>query len=249
MANPGQLALIHAEIDGELDAGQRAELSRTLLADPKARELRDGLRQLCQTLDAVPLVDPPPGLQDNILAAMPQIAPLSRRRQGRPRLAAWRRASTRQASTIAAWRYAALLAGVLVAGGVIFQLMKSPYPPPSELAGTIAPDPTAMLVDTAQISGGSVSGHVSLYRDRAALTLRFEVAPGAPIDARVSSEGHILQIVGVTRGGGPASTGVLGVPAATALPGVAMHGQDITVTFISGGHPVGAATLRAPGGP
>jgi len=77
MANPGQLVLINAEIDGDLDAAQRAELARTLLADPKARELRDDLRRLCQTLDAVPLVDPPPGLQESILAAMPQMAPMS----------------------------------------------------------------------------------------------------------------------------------------------------------------------------
>jgi hypothetical protein len=242
MANPGQLALIHAEIDGELDAAQRAELARTLLADPKARELRNDLRRLCQTLDAVPPVDPPPGLEASILAAMPQMAPQPRRLGGRPPITA-----RRYAPTITAWRYAALLAGVLVAGGVMFELMRSPALEPSELAGTIALDPAATLVDTAQVASGPVSGHVSLYRDRATLTLRFEVTAITPIDARVSSEGHILQVIGVTRGGGTAGTGAPGVSAA-ALPGVAMHGQDITVTFISEGHSIGSTTLRAPGG-
>jgi hypothetical protein len=244
MADPGQLALINAEIDGELDAAQRAELARTLLADTKARELRDGLRRLCQTLDAVPLLDPPAGLQESILAAMPQIAPRpGRRLADRPRVTAW------HASTVTAWRYAALLAGVLVAGGVMFQLVRGPTPEPTELAGTIALDPAATLVDTAQIASGPVSGHISLYRDRAELTLRFEVTASTPIDARVSSEGHILQVIGVTPGGGGVSnTAALGTPATAALPGVAMHGQDITVTFISDGHPIGSATLRAPGG-
>jgi hypothetical protein len=246
MADPGQLALINAEIDGELDAAQRAELARTLLADTKARELRDGLRRLCQTLDAVPLLDPPAGLQESILAAMPQIAPRpGRRLADRPSVTAWR-----HASTITAWRYAALLAGILVAGGVMFQLVRGPTPEPTELAGTIALDPAATLVDTAQIASGLVSGHISLYRDRAELTLRFEVTASTPIDARVSSEGHILQVIGVTSGGGGVSnTAAPRTPAAAALPGVAMHGQNITVTFISDGHPIGSATLRAPGSP
>jgi len=39
MAHTGYLPLIHAEIDGELDGSQRAELSRRLLADPEARAL------------------------------------------------------------------------------------------------------------------------------------------------------------------------------------------------------------------
>jgi len=244
MANPGQLVLINAEIDGDLDAAQRAELARTLLADPKARELRDDLRRLCQTLDAVPLVDPPPGLQESILAAMPQMAPPLRRLGDRPA-----GVTRRYAPAITVWRYAALLAGLLIAGGVMFELVRSPALEPSELAGTIALDPAATLVDSAQIARGPVSGRVSLYRDRAALTLRFEVTASTPIDARVSSEGHILQILAVTRGGGTVSDGgTPGMPAAAALPGVAMHGQDITVTFISDGRRVGSATLRAPAG-
>lgn len=240
MTDPGQLALINAEIDGELDAAQRAELARVLLADPKARELRDDLRRLCQTLDAVPLMEPPPGLREGILAAMPQkIHRLDR--VGRSRVLASR-------SAIAAWRYAALLAGVLVAGAVMFELVGNPAPEPRELAGTIALDPAATLVDTAEVANGLVSGHISLYRDRATLTLRFEVKASTAVDARVTSEGTMLQIVGVNRGGAPAA-GAPGAQVAAALPGVAMQGQAINVTLISGGSPIGSATLRAPGSP
>ena len=59
MADSQRLALIHAEIDGELDAAGRAELARWVLADPEGRALRDQLRSLCAALDAVPAVDPP----------------------------------------------------------------------------------------------------------------------------------------------------------------------------------------------
>jgi hypothetical protein len=255
MANPGQLALIHAEIDGELDPAQRAELARAVLADPEVRELRDGLRRVCQALDSVPQVEPPPGLRASILAAMPQ--------KLRPSPGLKTRLGSRPVSrpTIAAWRYAAMFAGVLAAGGVIFELVRNPAPELRELAGTIAAAPAATLVETAAVANGAdglVSGQVSLYRDRATLTLRFEVTASIPVDARVTSEGHVIEIVGVNRAAAPATatpgagtpaTGAPGTPIAAALPGVAMHGQAIDVTLISGGHPVGAVVLRAPGGP
>lgn len=59
MVEPRQLALIHAEIDGELNAEQRAELARCVLADPHVRAVRDDLRRLCTTLDGLVPVEPP----------------------------------------------------------------------------------------------------------------------------------------------------------------------------------------------
>ena len=56
MAHREYITLIHAEIDGELDAANRAELARHLLADPNARTLREDLRRLCTELDALPEV-------------------------------------------------------------------------------------------------------------------------------------------------------------------------------------------------
>ena len=70
MATPEQLRLIHAEIDGELDAAGRAELARWMLADPDGRALRDDLRELCGALDSVAAVEPPPRLRHDILAAL-----------------------------------------------------------------------------------------------------------------------------------------------------------------------------------
>ena len=72
MAESAQLALVHAEIDGELDDRQRAELARCLLADPAFRATRDELRRLCGRLDAMEQVDPPAELLDGILASLPR---------------------------------------------------------------------------------------------------------------------------------------------------------------------------------
>src|SRR5215469_17448352 len=92
--------LIHAEIDGELDAQQRAELSRYLLADPDVRALRDELRRVCAALDATPEAEPPPDLQDRILAALPVADPPRAER----RLPALN------------WRHAAAAAGLVAVG-------------------------------------------------------------------------------------------------------------------------------------
>jgi hypothetical protein len=235
--DPGQLALIHAEIDGELDAAQRAELARALLADPPARALRDDLRLLCLTLDAVEPVEPPLGLRESILAAMPQTAHTSRGFE--------LGSGFRSGSAVTGWRLAAMFAGVLLAGTLLFALVRSPTPEPSEVVGTIALAPAATLVDSVQLAKGPVSGRVSLYRDRAALALRFEVTVSTPVDARVASEGRMLQIVGI----GIRRNAAPGTATAVPLPGVPMHGQSIDVTFLSGGHPIGMATLRAPRGP
>ena len=94
MTDEGLLALIHAEIDGGLDALQRGELARRLLADPDARALRDELHRLCAQLDEVEAVEPPAELSARILRALPSAAtpPRAFRRPVHP------------------WRYAALAA-------------------------------------------------------------------------------------------------------------------------------------------
>src|SRR6202035_177605 len=58
MADSERLALIHAEIDGDLDGRQSAELARCLLADPEVRVLREDLRRLCSALAALELCRP-----------------------------------------------------------------------------------------------------------------------------------------------------------------------------------------------
>ena len=112
MADTAHLALIHAEIDGELDARQRSELAKLLLAEPEIRAVREDLRRLCAALDALPEVEPPAQLRANILASMPR-STLS------PARSAW--AAPR-------WRYAALLAGVLGAGAIVVETLDGTRP-------------------------------------------------------------------------------------------------------------------------
>jgi anti-sigma factor RsiW len=222
VADPQQLELIHAEMDGELDPAQRAELARRLLADPETRALREDLRRLCTALDGLAQTEPPAQLRQSILAALPRPSP---KRRGLP---------------ASAWRYAAVIAGVLAAGGILTEMLRGPTPDTSEVAGTLALAPAATLVDSVRLESGSVSGSVSLYRDRAALALKFEVTAVAPLAVVIASEGHTIRVTGLGKPGAPA------LPSAVALPGVAMHGQTVDLTFLIAGRPVGSATLRAP---
>ena len=223
MADSERLALIHAEIDGELDGRQSAELARCLLADPEVRVLREDLRRLCAALDALEDVDPPPQLRQSIVDALPQSTP-SRARSwwSAPRL-----------------RYAALIAGVLAAGTVVYETLDGPRPATSDVAGTMAAAGAPTTLDTVRLGNGAVSGRVSLYRDRAGLGLQFELVASAPVDVLVASDGHTLRVNGLGMGpGGPRT--------AVELQGFGRSGEAVDVTFLMAGQEVGRATLRAP---
>ena len=87
--DPRTLELIHAELDGELDAAQRAELETRLAADPAAREQREQWRRIAGALARLPSLDPPSGLGRRWQGgspATPDRRPLRTRRWLRPAL-------------------------------------------------------------------------------------------------------------------------------------------------------------------
>jgi hypothetical protein len=225
MADSGPVALIYAEIDGELDGRQRAELARALLADPEVQVLREELRRVCAALDALEEAEPPVQLRESILDALPQSTPSrARSRWSAPRL-----------------RYAALIASVLAVGTILYETVESPRPATNDVAGTMAAAGTPTTLDTVRLSSEVVSGRVSLYRDRAGLGLEFELLASAPVDVLVASEGRTLRVNGLgvrDAPGGPRTT--------VALPGFKRSGEAVEVTFLMGAREVGRATLRAP---
>ena len=222
MADPAQLALIHAEIDGELNDRQRAELARCLLADPETRALRDQLRRLCGKLDAVGQVDPPAQLVTGVFAALPQTR-LQRVRFQWP---------------AGSWRYAAMLAGVIATGAIVFQVTDGQGGPASaEMAGTLAGPRAAQTVDSVHFNESAVSGQVSLTRDDSGLGLTLELAASAPINVVVASGKHLLRING------------LGTERRIApLPGFEGAGHQVDLTVMVGGREVAHATLRETSG-
>jgi len=213
--------LINAEIDGELDAQQRAELARSLLADPNARAKREDLRRLCAALDQFEEVEPPSQLHQNVFAALQLSTPM------------------RSTSSATRWRHAALVAGILAGGLVLLEVSKGPPSASTDVAGTMAAPTTPTLLDAVKLSDGPVSGRATLYRDRTGLSLELDVTASAPIDVMVTGEGQSLRIKSLAGQGKPAKR-----PARVQLTGPGWDGPGVILTFLMAGHQVGSATLR-----
>jgi len=221
-----RMALIHAELDGDLSSQQRADLARLLLVDPQLRALRDELKGLCNRLDAIGQVEPPPQLRDSILNRLPSV----------PVAPTYRKAS------LGRWRLAAMVAGLLMAGTIVYETVQGPAPGSKETAGTMAADaPTT--VDSVALGGGSITGRATLYRDKNGLALGLEVSTGEPVDVIVATAGYSFRINGLGR---PEPAGH--AHRTVALPGVKMQGQEIELSFLVGERTLSRATLRAPAG-
>ena len=217
--------LINGEIDRDLDAQQRGELARRVLADPQVRELREDLRFICAALEAVPQADPPPQLKEGILAALPEPAVL-------PKRPFW---------STARLRYAAMIAGALVAGGVVYETV-GPGLGTTAMSGTMASAGAVAFVDTVRLGHGPIEGTVGLYHNGAAMALAFDVEAQSPVDVVVKSNGHTLRVEHL-RGAG------YGARRTVDLPGPAVRGQTVDLTFLVEGRPVAQATLKDPMGP
>ena len=227
MTNDERMALIHAELDGDLSSQQRADLARLLLADPEMRRLRDELQGLCNRLDAVGQVDPPPQLKDSILNRLPSV----------PVAAAYRNDS------FGRWRLAAMVAGLLLAGTIVFETVQGPAPGSRETAGTMAEDVPAP-VDSVAVGSGPVTGRATLYRDKNGLAVGLEVSAAEPVDVVIETAGRSFRINDL------ASSDPAGSARRTAaLPGVRMQGQEIELSFLIGERTVSRATLHAPSAP
>jgi hypothetical protein len=229
MTDDGHLALINAEVDGELDGQQRGELARRLLADPEARALREEFRRLCAALDAVEDVEPPPLLRESILTALPQSTPIRER--------SWR--STPRI------RYAAIILLVLAAGAIVYETVHGPKPSTTEVMGTMGPAGETTILEAVRLDGGPVAGRVSLYRDRAGLGLKFELSASGPVDVLIAGDGRTLRVEGVGLQDKPGQ-GKPGGALTVGLPGFRMGGQTMVLTFLMDGRQVGSATLRTP---
>ncbi|MSQ99473.1 MAG: hypothetical protein EXR85_09310 [Xanthomonadales bacterium] len=70
MLNERIIDLIQADVDGELAAHDRAELSRELLQSQEARKFRDDMVRINELMASIPSLDPPAGLQNKIANAI-----------------------------------------------------------------------------------------------------------------------------------------------------------------------------------
>ena len=156
--DPRALELIHAELDGELDGAQRAELEAIVAADPAAREYREQWHRIAGALSRLPPVDPPAGLGRRWQGGSPA-APV-RLRAPRPR---W----LRPALGLAAGGFALALA--IGYGGLGRQMLDS-----DALVGTMGGDHAAEARRIAVDEDG-VTGAIALLPSETGWTLDFNL--------------------------------------------------------------------------
>ena len=157
-------SLIHAQLDGELPAAERAELARALLQDADARRLHDDLARVDRLLREVPVADPPRGLREAILA-------------GTARTTAAAGNAARRASGSAYRIAAAFLGGLLIVG--LAYVVSDVRGPASELQGSLGAAGTSV-----SITSEGVAVEASLRRDGD--TQRLEIRATAPRPCEVA---------------------------------------------------------------
>ena len=187
--DPRTLELMHAELDDELDAVGRTELSERLAADPQARTQRDQLHRIAHSLARLPPMEPPAGLRQRWQPQSPAPAALS------PRAASHRR-----------WlgRGVALAAATLaVAFGLSLTEVGRQSLDSHQLMGTMGNDrPTAS--DPARIvvvEARGLSGTVALEPGQSGWDLVFDLDTSGPVSVSATYDPAALRLEGYARAG------------------------------------------------
>jgi hypothetical protein len=179
------IELIQADIDGELESADRAELSAALLANPAARQLHGELRTLCAALDVVPPAEPPAGLREQIMAALPAANDSGRRGN-----AAFGRRQTMFTAAPVALRYAAAFVGGVIVSTLGFQAISGQEAlTPRQLSGTITRPPeldnSSLKIDLPSVHGSlAVQGTPQAPFIQARLAADREIQVIARLDAQ-----------------------------------------------------------------
>jgi len=177
--------LIQADIDGEFAGADRAELSAALLANPAARQLHGELRTICAALDVVQPEEPPAGLRDQIMAALPAASGSDRRSNA----AFGRRQNLFMAAPVAL-RYAAAFIGGIIVSTLAFQAISDQDGlKPGQLSGTItrpaAADNSSLKIDLADVHGSiALQGTPQAPYIQARLAADREIQVVARLDAQ-----------------------------------------------------------------
>lgn len=215
MIDERYIDLVQADIDGELPAERRAELSRFLLASPEARALRAELAAIAGTLGGVAAAEPPADLRERILSGLP---PQSRR--------ASIAGGSRFSSPL---RWAAGLAAATLLGAIVFQIASEDRSAmdPAKLSGTMANPgaPAPSQIDEVAVSLEQVRGTVTLLGSPQARIVEFDLAVDGPVEITVEHEGERTRVTDLRRPlviAGPAHAGVE-LTVEVQVPGAPVH--------------------------
>ncbi len=172
--------LINAEIDGEIQSNEKAELDAFLAESEAGRALQEELRDLCATLDAEKLLEPPQHLRHVVMNSIP--TPKS----AAPNPVAEPPGFFRSLFTVPAMRYAATFAAGVVMTVVIVdsgQIQQGALDDVGTLVGTISDSgDMAPGIDSTVIHKADVAGTVTLRNAGPILIIDFDLSTKGPVD-------------------------------------------------------------------
>lgn len=166
--------LINADIDGELDDADRAELQAFLDEHAEGRALQDELSALCARLDAVESVDPPAHLRHVIMNTVQSEAGDGESPGFLQTLLAT--PALKYAATFAAG--VALTLSIVNSG----QISDHAFDDVTDLVGTLAAPINARTSSFVSINEVEVAGTVALRSSGKMLILDFDLAAREPIE-------------------------------------------------------------------
>ncbi len=214
------MELIQAELDGELNEDQQAELDSLLDASAEARTTRKDFRDLAGLLGQIPSRQPPESLRQSILA---QIDLAGRQRP----------APSRWAIPAAARVAIAFAAGIVVTIG-LFRLAPVEIGPTDtrSLVGSMVRNqalPNEFPRDRLELEFNILQGSVELHRNNNLLMLEFEFDAKGPMNLALDFADQGLQFEGFAH----QSVTPPGLQVSTDSIGIAASGDQSFVVFLA----------------
>ena len=180
-------ALVQLDLDGVISAEQRARLQQYLDSSEEVRAFHADCRRLVETLNGLEALEPPPGLDDSILAAV-------RDRAGSVEDGAAEQGEQESGlrGLLAIWlnfpvlRYASVfLLGALLTTLVSERGLDTAPTRLVDLAGTMSPAPEFTLLETRLLQSSGADLRLDLLKSDALLQIRFALESDEPVELEV----------------------------------------------------------------
>ena len=219
MVDERTLELIHAELDGELDADDRTDLLRRLEADPDARALREQLGRIAGALGCMAPVSQPVELHQQLLQVTRRSARVISFRERRAQIV----------------RYGLAMAAGMAFAVIGLSLTESGRPTfdPHELAGTMGRQAArpAGAVATQRVAAAELNGSIALSPAADRWLLLFDLDSGQPVTVRVTYDAAAFRLNGHAQ----ADSGVSSFSATPGRVGFVNQGAQRLVLFLEPG--------------
>lgn len=166
--------LINADLDGEISDAEKAELKRFLIENDAGRALHDELSSLCNKLDNVEQIDPPPYMRHIIMNSVPK-AQAAGESPGFLQIL-FATPALKYAMTFAA--------GVFLTLSIVnsTQISNQAFDNVTGLVGTVAEPVNAALADSVVLREMNIAGTVSLRSTGSLLILDFDLVSADHIE-------------------------------------------------------------------